>query len=517
MVAAFLIEPAPEFAEGESRSRIDILLALPGHEAGDGSSPGRRQGEGIQVRLDLDGVFGGKPIICLKFDRRALPAAKQLDRSDAQGRSGGLEAGLPVFQEVWDPFPLCILDAETLGPAGRDVDPDEAAASEGGRVEDGVRRRRLGMRGVIVREHRVTVFNRRAGPEGHIVRPAAPSVEPVVGYDPAVVVLGEHQGPPGLVDALLVGEPSRLQGEQGGGLFRHQEFVLRFPDLLGKPLQDLRAPDQSAADIFLRHTVFLVGRVRRFSLEILPPGQVGGVLAFGRDIPAQPGAVGPARVLVGHADRPFDAGGFAGGQEVSVAAIGPRLPDRVTQAFAGIAGVGEEDAAVRSDPAHVAIAETGCVPAPAGVGAFEGGIFEAQAAEDSRQAGSEAWLFDGVGQEFRLGEILPYLLHPILQLADDALAVHIVHVGLGIGRVGEFHPGRCREGLEMLQGSRRPHGDGVPGLRLDFQADAPAGMGLQLVRQVIRVGLDGIMPVYAAVEPVHERPARLGGKRREGK
>ena len=93
------------------------------------------------------------------------------------------------------------------------------------------------------------------------------------------MVLGEHQRPPALVERCL---PVAVAVHEVGDdpcLFGHDELVLRFAHLLRDALQDLAAPHEAYADIFLRHAVVVGAPAVGHPFEILPPRDVDRVVA----------------------------------------------------------------------------------------------------------------------------------------------------------------------------------------------------------------------------------------------
>ena len=351
------------------------------------------------------------------------------------------------------------------------------------------------------------------GPAADVVGPGAAAVQAVVGYDPRVVVLREHQRAPRLVDGRAVAAGAACQRREGAELLGSHDAVFGMPHLAGDALQHLAAPHEADADILLRHAVILGLRVRGDALEVFTPGNIGRMVAD-RVARADPGAVAPPGILVTHADRAGDALPGAGFEVLRAVAPGGRLPDGTPfERLAGVARHGADRASVGCDPVDGLPAEGGPVAAPAGVRALERGVSESEETENLRQAAREAGLLDGVGRELHVGEVAADLAHAVVELADEALARDVVAVGLGVGRVGELHARVGGQPFESCVVARRAHGDGVPRLGLDLQADAPLGMGLQLVADEAGLPPDGIVAVDAAVVSVGEVGRTLRGKR----
>lgn len=110
--------------------------------------------------------------------------------------------------------------------------------------------------------------------------------------------------------------------------FGHDELVLRFAHLLRDALQDLAAPHEAYADIFLRHAVVVGAPAVGHPFEILPPRDVDRVVADAVARP-DPGAVFPSRILVAHPHGVGDAVCDAGVEVLLLIAPCRGLPHRV--------------------------------------------------------------------------------------------------------------------------------------------------------------------------------------------
>ena len=149
------------------------------------------------------------------------------------------------------------------------------------------------------------------------------------------MVLGEQQRAPGLV---MSGLRQGLSFDGGQFLDLYQS-ALGLAHLSADALQHLRAPHQGGVQVFLRHVPVVIGASGCMFLYIVRPAYIAGV-AF---VFAQPGAEGPAGILVAHAHRIADARLAAGVEEGVVIAPGSGLPHAaLLQLFAAIAGHGQQ-------------------------------------------------------------------------------------------------------------------------------------------------------------------------------
>ena len=352
-----------------------------------------------------------------------------------------------------------------------------------------------------------------------VVGPGPFAVQAVVGYDPRIVVLGEHQRPPRLVHVALFVQVAVREIGDGAHLLGRREAVLGAAHFAGDALHDLAAPHEADVHVLLRESVVVRGAALGDAFEVFAPGDVDRVVAD-RVARADPRPVAPSGVLVAHAYRMGDVLPDAGLDVGRLVAPGRRLPDGVgLQLFAGVARGGEDRRAVGSGPVHQFAAVGGRVAAPAGVRTLERGVFEAEEPENLRQAAREARFLDRIGDELHVGEVAADLPDAVGELPDDALARDVVAVGLGVGRVGEFDARIGGDAFEAGVVGRRAQRHGVPRFGLDLQSDAPLGMRLQLIDDEARLPLDGIVPVDASVVPVHEidGPPFLCGGGRDGR
>ncbi len=200
------------------------------------------------------------------------------------------------------------------------------------------------------------------------IGPCAEMPKAVIGHNPGIMVLREHQLAPCLIHSPLVGE-WRPCAFKHGKFLSHDHLVLGCTHAAPDALHNLAAPHEVHQHIVLRKVVVVGGSPRRMLFDIISPKCIDRTR---RMVHFQPRAVAPSCILIAHPHRVVNPGFTAGREIFRRVAPGRCLPHGIVfKLLATVAWHSEQRCSVRPYPVHELAAVGRHIPAPACVGAFQ--------------------------------------------------------------------------------------------------------------------------------------------------